>query len=326
MKLPSPLRAAVDRALEEVAPSELMSAAQILSARYRAEVRDGRPHLSGRHAALAYLGTRLPATYAAIRRSLDAVAVARPDFAPSTALDAGAGPGTALWAASDCWPNLSDALLVEAGPAIRALGEKLAADATYARIMWSSANLTSGLPDIAPRDLVTLGYVLDELEAAQRDALVDRLWALTAGILVIVEPGTPAGYRRILRARERLIAAGAAIVAPCPHAKACPLIEPDWCHFAERVERSRVHRLLKQGDVPWEDEKFSYVAVARNGAAMTGSRVLSPPQSGSGRVTLKLCQPDGTVQRRMVTRREGDAFKAARRADWGDVFDPETTA
>jgi len=320
MQLPPPLRAAVDRALEGVSAAELTPAAQKLSDRYRAEVRDGTSHLADEHSALAYLGTRLPATYAAVRRSFEAVAVACPGFAPATTLDAGAGPGTGSWAASDCWPTVADALLVEASTTIRALGDRLMTEAAP-RVAWSGADLTSGLPGIAKRDLVMLAYVLDELAPAARDPLIDRLWELTAGVLVIVEPGTPAGWQRILRARERLIEAGAALVAPCPHARACPLVEPDWCHFASRVARSRLHRMLKQADVPWEDEKFIYVAAAREAAPTAGSRVIAPPHRNSGRVTLKLCQSDGTAQSRLITRREGDAFKQARRRDWGDVFD-----
>ena len=115
----------------------------------------------------------------------------------------------------------------------------------------------------APRDLVTASYLLNELPEAARPRLIERLWQATAGVLVIVEPGTPAGYSRILAARDALIRHGANVIAPCPHAQACPLVAPDWCHFAARVARSRRHRLAKAATVPWEDEKFSYVALAR---------------------------------------------------------------
>jgi ribosomal protein RSM22 (predicted rRNA methylase) len=106
--------------------------------------------------------------------------------------------------------------------------------------------------------------VLNELAPAARESVLQRLWDATADTLVIVEPGTPAGWERILAARRQLIEAGAHVLAPCPHAFACPLQAPDWCHFAERVARSRLHRLAKGADVPWEDEKFSYVAVSRS--------------------------------------------------------------
>lgn len=319
MELPPRLRQAVDEALEGVSVSDLATATKALSHRYRNEVRDGRLHISDERLALAYIATRMPATYAAIHAGLTATAERLPDWAPATALDVGAGPGTAIWAASGVWPSLIEATLLEASPAIRALGEKLAANHPIAKLAWRNTDITRG-DGLTQADLVTLAYVLDELSPEQRNALVDRLWHFTNHALVIVEPGTPAGWTRILAARERLIAAGAHILAPCPHALACPIAQPDWCHFSARVARSRTHRLAKEADVPWEDEKFIYLAASRTPAPASPARVLAPPESASGRVRLKLCQPDGTAAHRLVTRREGDAFKRARRVDWGDVL------
>ncbi|TXH31673.1 MAG: methyltransferase type 11 [Rhodospirillaceae bacterium] len=324
MELPHALRQAVDRALDGIALADLAQAAALLSRRYRAEIRDGRLHLNDDAAALAYLATRLPATFAAIRASMAAVAGRASDFAPRSLLDIGAGPGSAIWAAGDCWDGLQDALMIEASPAIRRWGERLSAEAAVAQIRWQAGDLSEGLPDLSPRDLVTLCYVLDELAPATRGKLIDRLWALTGGILLIVEPGTPAGWQLILDARRRLIAAGGRIVAPCPHAEACPLAAPDWCHFARRVARSRLHRQAKGAEVPWEDEKFIYLAVARPAVKLTepAPRVIAPPRGGSGRVSLKLCQPHGEAAETLITKRDGALFKAARRADWGDLLKP----
>ncbi len=320
MELPLSLRQAVDSALAGVALSDLTASAKALSQRYRDEVRDGRLHLSDAKFALAYIATRMPATYAAIHASLVALADQHPAFAPRSLLDIGAGPGTVMWAAADIWPALDAATLVETSPAIRALGEKLAAPSTIARVAWRDGDLRSGLTD-EQHDLVTLAYVLDELAAKDRDALVDKLWSLTRNALLIVEPGTTAGWQRILAARAQLIAEGAHILAPCAHARTCPITQPDWCHFSARVARSRIHRLAKEAEVPWEDEKFIYLAAARTPVASHPARVLAPPESATGRVTLKLCKPDGSATHRLVTRREGDVFKQARRRDWGDVFE-----
>jgi len=320
MELPPLLRQAVDRALTGVALADLAKAATELSQRYRAERRDGAFHVGSRRDALAYLAVRLPATYAAVRASFGAVAEARPDFAPKTALDIGAGPGTALWAAADCWPGLGEALLVEASPVFRDCGEQLAAEANLPALTWRSANIAKDGIDSAPRDLVTLTYVLNELDPDTRPRVLERLWQLTADTLIIVEPGTPAGWQRIIAARRQLIEAGAHVIAPCPHADDCPLQPPDWCHFAERVARSRLHRQAKGAEVPWEDEKFSYVALSRKPAPNASSRITARPRKGSGRVTLKLCRPDGSAGEQLFSRRDGDIYKRASRSDWGETL------
>ena len=317
MELPPALRQAVDRQLEGVPLAELRSAAATLSGRYRAELRDGRHHLDSKAAMLAYLATRLPATYAAVRASLGMAAETVPGFAPQTLLDVGAGPGTAMWAARDCWPELRTATLVEASAPARQTGAVLA-DGHAIRMEWLAADATSGLPGIAPADLVILSYVLDELPPAAIAPLARRLWSLTAGLLVIIEPGTPAGWSRILTVRSALIEAGAHIAAPCPHALSCPLVAPDWCHFSRRVARSRLHRLAKDADVPWEDEKYIFIAASRLPPLRLAARVLAPPRGSSGRIDLKLCQADGSAAQSLVTRRQPE-FRTARRLSWGDA-------
>jgi ribosomal protein RSM22 (predicted rRNA methylase) len=184
-------------------------------------------------------------------------------------------------------------------------------------LTWRVTDVATEPIDGAPRDLVTMAYVLNELAPAARHSVPERLWRVTADTLVIVEPGTPAGWGRILAARRQLIEADAHVIAPCPHAFACPLEPPDWCHFAERVARSRLHRQAKEAEVPWEDEKFSYVAVSRKPAAFAAARVIARPRKGSGRVTLRLCRPDGSAGDELFSRRNGTMFKCAWRSGWG---------
>ena len=314
MELPRALRHAVDAALEGVSARDLAAASAALSERYRAELRDGRLHVDDDLAARAYLAARLPATYAAIRAALGAVAEARPDFAPRSLLDFGAGPGTALWAVRDCW-NIDAATLIEASASMRKFGASFAPESGVAQIDWAAEPPTSGR-----NDLVTLAYVLDELEPAQRTSLVEGLWSVTGDTLLVVEPGTPAGWRRILDARELLLARDAQMIAPCPHMQSCPLAAPDWCHFSRRVSRSRAHLQAKSAEVPWEDEKFIYLAVSRNAVPLSDARVLAQPHTGSGKVALKLCETDGQVRRILITKRDGERFKRARRVAWGEGF------
>ena len=97
--LPSALRTALDAKLEGLPRQDLASRAATISKAYR----DGGSSITigSELDALAYAIVRMPATYAAVTACLNALVEARPDFAPQSLLDVGAGPGTASWAAAD---------------------------------------------------------------------------------------------------------------------------------------------------------------------------------------------------------------------------------
>jgi ribosomal protein RSM22 (predicted rRNA methylase) len=137
--------------------------------------------------------------------------------------------------------------------------------------------------------------------------------------LVLIEPGTTRGFSLIREAREQLLACGAHLVAPCPHAGACQIAAPDWCHFAARVERSSLHRRLKSAQLSYEDEKFSYLVVSRSAVDLPSSRVIRRPQQQPGLIVLDACTPEG-IQSLRISRKDPARFRAARRAAWGDPF------
>ncbi|HLZ75729.1 small ribosomal subunit Rsm22 family protein [Phenylobacterium sp.] len=319
--LPAPLRAALDRALEGVPRKGLAERAARTSEAYRA----GRPS-SGviREAddALAYALTRLPATYAACATVLAEAARRAPGFAPQTLLDAGAGTGAASWAAAQVWPGLAAVTWLDASTPFLTLAAQLASGGPPALqgAQAQRGDLTSAGP--WPRaDLVVASYALAEIAPDKQTSTITELWAATTGLLAIVEPGAPAGYARILAARATLLAAGATVLAPCPHQAACPLVGEDWCHFSVRLPRSRDHRLAKDAVVPFEDERFSYLVAARSGVAAgpPRPRVLAPPRTAKPGIALKLCGLDGEVEPRVVPKRDKAAYALARRLDWGDV-------
>jgi ribosomal protein RSM22 (predicted rRNA methylase) len=164
--------------------------------------------------------------------------------------------------------------------------------------------------------------VLGELVEQARGPLVDRLWERCAGVLLIVEPGTPRGWAIVRAARERLRAAGAAIVAPCPHQGACPLPADDWCHFAQRISRSRLQVAAKGASLGYEDEKFCYMAVARMAGTPIGARVLRRPIERAGRIELALCAPAG-LRRELVARNDRPRWRAAKDVAWGEALPAE---
>ena len=99
----------------------------------------------------------------------------------------------------------------------------------------------------------------------------------------------------------------------------CPLSSNDWCHFSTRVARSKLHKVLKGGDAPYEDEKYSYIAFSKSPCNRCKNRILRHPQIISGHITLEVCSKDGlnTIK---VTKKDKELFKVARKAKVGDEF------
>jgi ribosomal protein RSM22 (predicted rRNA methylase) len=205
--------------------------------------------------------------------------------------------------------------MLDHNPQLRALARKLADGGPLA-----AAEILSGdMGDDKPRcDVVVASYVLAELPEASASATARHLWAAAEQMLVLIEPGTPDGFARIRAARAALIATGGHVAAPCTHDKACPISGDDWCHFSQRLPRSRDHMLLKQASVPFEDERYSYVVVTRERVA-SGARILSPPLEGKPGLTFKLCDETG-LRAQFVATRNKDEYRRARKRGWGDVF------
>ncbi|MER6027910.1 small ribosomal subunit Rsm22 family protein [Streptomyces sp. NPDC001851] len=317
------LRAALDDVLAGLPPTQAAGAVERLIASYRGETPTHAPILRDRADVAAYAAYRMPATFEAVRSALEAFAQAVPDWTPGSHVDVGGGTGAATWAVTATWPGERAVTVLDWAQPALALGREIAAANPALRAArWQRARIGADLT-LEDTDLVTVSYVLNELAEPDRAALVDAA-AAAARTVVIVEAGTPAGYARVLEARDRLIHAGLHVVAPCPHSAACP-IEPgrDWCHFSARVSRSSLHRQVKGGTLPYEDEKFSYVVATRLPAQPSPARVVRRPQIRKGQVLLDLCEADDQLRRTTVTKRHGSLYKAARDAEWGDTWPPE---
>ncbi|MFE7165834.1 small ribosomal subunit Rsm22 family protein [Streptomyces sp. NPDC057616] len=316
------LRTALAALLDGLPPKRAAQAVERLIAHYRGATPTDAPILRDRADVAAYAAYRMPATFEAVRAALGEFADAVPDWEPGSHVDVGGGTGAATWAVSATWPGTRGVTVLDWAEPALALGREIAAaNPALEQAGWRRARIGRELA-LDDTDLVTVSYVLNELTEGDRAALVDAA-ASAARAVVIVEAGTPGGYARVIEARDRLIAAGFRIAAPCPHSAACPIVPgEDWCHFSARVSRSSLHRQVKGGALPYEDEKFSYVAATRLPARPAASRVVRRPQIRKGQVLLELCERDEQLRRSTVTKRHGDLYKAARDADWGDAWPP----
>ncbi|EGP08719.1 methyltransferase [Bradyrhizobiaceae bacterium SG-6C] len=320
--LPSELLAALARKAEGLSRADAAQRADTISQTYRSGGGSGRIKTTAD--ALAYALARMPGTYAAVAASLNALMECDPDFAPQSLLDVGAGPGTATWAASEAFASLDRFTLLDANTALRDLATELVtSQPRLETLRYYAGDARKALTDAPEADLVVASYVVNELSEGERAAFADALWAKTRDMLLVVEPGSPAGYSHILSLRDRLIAQGAYVVAPCPHDAACALVAPDWCHFTQRLQRSRAHKHLKAAALPYEDEKFSYVVLSRKAPAQRPSRVLAQPLVTKIAVTAKICASDG-IRTASIPHRNKAAYKRAKKWAWGDAIFPRS--
>ncbi len=308
VQLPDPAKRMIEERAEEVGFSALKRAAATLSSSYREGRSAALTRLPASERTAAYLATRMPATYAACFVVLREVRQRLGDTAISSLLDIGAGTGAASLAARHWFPDAA-VTMVERDSAFAEAARSLLPDA---RILSADA---ANLDPLPPHDLVIAAYSLGELSKP----IVHRLWQAARVAAVVIEPGTPSGFSLIRTLRDGLLSAGAHMLAPCPAASTCPIVAPDWCHFAARVERSSLHRRLKEGQLSYEDEKFSYCAFSRVSLPLPDARVVRHPQHQPGLITLETCTPSGLETRR-ISKRDKDAFRLARKSSWGDAL------
>ena len=313
MQLPPLLTDALTALLEGVPRKDLAAAAKVISEGYRA----GKPShaIATPLQALAYAVARMPATYASCAAVFARLAEVMPGLQPARLLDVGAGTGAASWAVVTQWPALQSATRLEPNPALRSLARTLVEGGPLGGAEFLSGSLDAEKPQA---DLVVASYVLAELPEKEAAGVAADLWSSADVALALIEPGTPQGFARIRAARAALIAAGAHVAAPCTHDNVCPMTGDDWCHFSQRLSRSRDHMLLKEASVPFEDERYSYVVVTREKVS-AGARILAPPLEAKPGLTFKLCDENGLRARFIASRDKGE-YRRVRKRGWGDLF------
>lgn len=300
-----------------ISSSDLQIAYRSISKAYRAH----QPFsLNTTHLALAYILIRMPATVAALEAVMKHLKPYKGDL--KTLLDLGCGPGSTLWAAKDSFSSLEKATLVDTAGTVMDLGQQIAQlSKKDCEANWVKKDIFSFLTtqshEERPYDVVTLSYVLTELTPKLQKQTLLSSWEKTNTFLICVEPGTPKGFLNIRQARDLLITQGAKILAPCTHEQTCPLTEQDWCHFSQRLPRSKRHQDLK-GSLPYEDEKYSFIIASRDTSiTRPESRLVKKPLRSSGLIELSLCTDQG-LKPLKISKRDQQDYKRARKVKWGD--------
>ena len=163
-------------------------------------------------------------------------------------LDYGAGLGSGIWACSEVFPQIKKYYGIEPSVNMRKLGKFLTGELDISITWVDSLGIIPGgfgVPN-SNFDIVLIQNVLQEISNQNgnffyiyiyiyylgRKMVVESLWNRVNenGYLILIEPGTPKGFRFILDIREMFLKMDretACFVAPCPHHCTCPLLGTD---------------------------------------------------------------------------------------------------
>uniref|UniRef100_A0A6B2L4P9 Ribosomal small subunit Rsm22 n=1 Tax=Arcella intermedia TaxID=1963864 RepID=A0A6B2L4P9_9EUKA len=289
---------------------------------------------------MAYLAHRVPGIYSCNYRVLSEITKRLPSFYPRSVLDFGSGPGTALWAIKELWNDIKFIHAIEPSEAMTNISEKLLEGLPVVRRQYIHQGNHSKF------SVVIASYSLSELvDDNTRASTLRSLWYSVEknGILVLIEPGTPIGFRIIRSARTLLLdlsggdaAENPHILSPCPHAQACPIKGENWCHFIQRVQRTNLQLAAKsksRATQAYENEKFSYLIVHKGvpkedesykpaKRQLDWSRLTRQPIKRGGHVILDSCNPNGKLSRLIVSKSmDKQIYFSARKSMWGDGYE-----
>lgn len=313
MEIPKILENALEEEVKNKKLSDLKEKAIALSDRYMNNERTGNTLLNNDIDALIYSIIRMPATYCANYMALK-YTLELTNSKINSVIDVGTGTGSMVWALYNSL-NINNFICIEREEVMKKLAQKLMNNINIIANWQDKDIVKESINDRA--DLVTACYMLNEIKKENRYIAIDKLYKATNELLLIVEPGTPEGFEIIKQVQKYAIENKAYIIAPCTSQSICTLPINDWCHATVRVQRSKMHKYLKGGKVPYEDEKFSYIAISKKKVNTVEKRILRHPIIETGKITVKVCE-NGKILEKVITKKEKELFKNIKKKNCGD--------
>ena len=317
MDLPINIKEKIDSFFDGYKLNELKKEAFSIMDRYKNESGKSDILIDSILKAKIYVAMRMPATfgsaYDVFKHIFD---IYKEDI--NTVTDLGAGPGSASIALSYL-KDIKEIHLLEFDEYMLEVGKEIVDSSDIKDIAkYHKFDITKD--DISFKsDLVMSSYLLNELNDVDRKVAIKKMWDATNKMMVIIEPGTPKGYQIIKEVRDHVINEKGYIIAPCSNMDNCPISSGDWCHFYTRISRSKIHRLLKEGESPFEDEKYSYIAFSKSPISPNENIILRHPYIANGYVKLEICDK-GEIKTIEVRKKDKELYKRSRKLKAGDTL------
>ncbi|CAG8790620.1 30172_t:CDS:10 [Gigaspora margarita] len=315
---------------------------------------DNKPHILeyGNRESLAYVSGYLPITYGPIYNVLYELSTRLPDFSPKNVMDFGTGPGTVIWAAHEVWgSNIENFLGIDISEAMLRMAENILSCQNKIQNIEFKKYITY---DPKTRyDLVVSAFTFNELPNDNiRQSILESLWNKTEDTLVLIEKGTPAGFKIIAEARKKILLSstklqaevnsqvdnrdngsiskltnyGAHVVAPMQTKKVVGNNYEDSKYsyvILRRGPRPRVpaETSKKLEKLTREDAIDTELARDFSTEAFHWARLILPPIKRSGHIVMDYCSNTGKRNAVVLLLSQGKVpYRDARKAMWGDLF------
>ena len=297
----------------------LKSSYSSISSKYREEDIRSTKVVDSMTLAQSYLSSRMPETTHIVHSVLSRLdSVCGLDI--HTVLDVGTGTGATMWALDDiCIDRHITAVEYDSSmlATAKAMCDELSQHIEYVEC----SVLSSKFRALPSADLVIESFMLNELSDTDRVKALESMCAKADKYLVLIEPGTPVSYERMMQLREYLLSHSMYMVLPCPHSNKCGL-QGDFCNFTVRVPRSSIHRQVKDGTLSYSDEKYFYMVFSKHPVdKVHTSTILRHPQYRKNCIDIKVCSADTTISTKTITKSDKARYKLAKDYIQGDILE-----
>ena len=311
MILPADVREKIDKLLSSQNVTELKTVQKELTQRYKLKSGFGESLIESKNDSLIYSVSRMPATFSVIYTLLCQLKGQGLIGDIKTAIDIGSGTGAGYFALREFDENIESFLFER--------DKNMIDNFNFIEPKKNVQKFDLAKDDINKKaDLVLISYVLSELSSEQRKLAVKKLLDSSEKYLLIIDTGTPKVWNEMMQLRLEIENLGGKVIAPCM-SKVCPL-KNDYCQFYARVERSSLHKKVKDAKLSFEDEKYFYLLISKNYIAQNSkSRVIRRPMHKTNQTSLVLCSLDG-VSEKIYTKRNKEEFRLAKKSKINDLI------
>lgn len=290
-----------------------------ISKKYREENINSSSVVCNDKQALSYVASRMSETSAIIDNVLKTISKVIDFKDIKVALDLGSGTGSVLWALENYFNDVK-IIAIEKEKSMQKYAKILCKDLNFNIEYILEDVLSDNVKNISGCDLVIESFMLNEMTEKDVVKALDLMMDKCNKYILLVEPGTPKSYQKMMKIRDYVLSKNLKVLLPCMHSEKCPL-NNDYCNFSVRLNRSKSLKDIKGGELGYEDEKYFYLLFSKeNNSINVNNMVVRKPIIRKSCIDLKLCNSSGKVNNITITKKDKENYIKAKKLKHGDLF------